>query len=38
MTKQAEKVLINLQIPYRVMTLCAGDTGAAAAKTYDIEV
>jgi seryl-tRNA synthetase len=34
----AETVLRRLGLPYRVVTLCTGDMGAAAAKTYDIEV
>jgi seryl-tRNA synthetase len=34
----AEKILQRLQIPYRVVTLCTGDLGFSAAKTYDIEV
>ena len=34
----AEAVLERLELPHRVVTLCAGDTGASAAKTYDIEV
>jgi seryl-tRNA synthetase len=34
----AEAVLKRLDLPYRVMTLCTGDMGFAAAKTYDIEV
>jgi seryl-tRNA synthetase len=34
----AEAVLKGLELPYRVMTLCAGDMGFAAVKTYDIEV
>ena len=34
----AEAVLRRLDLPYRVMTLCAGDTGFASRKTYDIEV
>lgn len=34
----AEKILQLLEIPYRVMTLCSGDLGFSAAKTYDIEV
>jgi seryl-tRNA synthetase len=34
----AEAVLQRLGLPYRVVTLCSGDMGAAAAKTYDIEV
>jgi seryl-tRNA synthetase len=38
MTQNAEKVLQLLGLPYRVMTLCTGDMGFSAAKTYDIEV
>ena len=34
----AEKILQKLALPYRMMTLCAGDMGFSAAKTYDIEV
>ena len=34
----AEEVLRRLEVPYRVMTLCAGDMGFASQKTYDIEV
>lgn len=34
----AETVLQRLGLPYRVVTLCAGDTSFASAKTYDIEV
>jgi seryl-tRNA synthetase len=34
----AEKVLQKLELPYRVMALCGGDIGFAAAKTYDLEV
>ena len=34
----AEVILQKLELPYRVVTLCAGDTGFSAAKTYDIEV
>jgi seryl-tRNA synthetase len=34
----AEEVLRRLDLHYRVMTLCAGDMGFAAQKTYDIEV
>lgn len=34
----AEKVLQGLDLPYRVMALCAGDVGFGSAKTYDIEV
>lgn len=38
LTGHAETVLKNLGLPYRVVTLCTGDTGFSAAKTYDIEV
>lgn len=38
LTKDAEEVLQKLGLPYRVVALCAGDLGFAAAKTYDIEV
>jgi seryl-tRNA synthetase len=38
LTGDAEDVLQKLQLPYRKMLLCAGDTGAASAKTYDLEV
>ncbi len=34
----AEEVLRQLDLPYRVVTLCTGDMGFAAQKTYDIEV
>ena len=34
----AEEILRRLELPYRVMILCAGDTGFASQKTYDIEV
>ncbi|MGU3539640.1 serine--tRNA ligase [Methylobacterium sp. A54F] len=34
----AEAVLRKLELPFRVMTLCAGDMGFASRKTYDIEV
>jgi len=34
----AEEVLKRLRLPYRVITLCTGDMGFSAAKTYDIEV
>ena len=34
----AEKVLQILELPYQVITLCTGDLGFSAAKTYDIEV
>ena len=38
LTRHAETILQRLGLPYRVMLLCAGDTGFAAAKTYDLEV
>ncbi len=38
MTRCAETVLERLGLPYRRMLLCAGDTGFAARKTYDLEV
>jgi seryl-tRNA synthetase len=38
LTAHAEAILKKLELPYRVVTLCTGDMGAAAAKTYDIEV
>jgi seryl-tRNA synthetase len=38
LTGHAEAILQRLELPYRVMLLCAGDTGFAAAKTYDLEV
>jgi len=38
LTQAAEAVLQKLELPYRVMTLCAGDLGFSAAKTYDLEV
>jgi seryl-tRNA synthetase len=37
-TQHAETVLQQLELPYRVVLLAAGDTGFAAAKTYDLEV
>ncbi|HEB72326.1 MAG TPA: serine--tRNA ligase [Nitrospirae bacterium] len=36
--KDAEEILRRLNLPYRVVTLCSGDLGFSAAKTYDIEV
>ncbi len=36
--ENAETVLRRLELPYRVITLCTGDIGFSAAKTYDIEV
>ncbi|MGH8539884.1 MAG: serine--tRNA ligase, partial [Stenotrophobium sp.] len=38
LTSHAEAILKKLELPYRVVALCAGDMGAVAAKTYDIEV
>ncbi|MDE2053822.1 MAG: serine--tRNA ligase [Xanthomonadaceae bacterium] len=38
LTGHAEKVLQELELPYRKMALCTGDMGFAAAKTYDLEV
>jgi seryl-tRNA synthetase len=38
LTAHAETVLQKLQLPYRVMALCAGDIGFGSSKTYDIEV
>jgi seryl-tRNA synthetase len=38
LTAHAEAILKKLELPYRVMALCAGDIGFAAAKTYDLEV
>ncbi|MBV8082674.1 MAG: serine--tRNA ligase [Candidatus Eremiobacteraeota bacterium] len=36
--RQAESLLQALELPYRVMLLCSGDTGFASQKTYDLEV
>ncbi|MFH0994483.1 MAG: serine--tRNA ligase [Pseudomonadota bacterium] len=36
--KDAEAILKELKLPYQVITLCTGDMGFSAAKTYDIEV
>jgi len=38
LTGHAEAILQRLGLPYRVVTLCTGDMGFSAAKTYDIEV
>ncbi|MEM7022487.1 MAG: serine--tRNA ligase [Pseudomonadota bacterium] len=38
MTRCAEEILQRLELPYRVVVLCAGDTGFGARKTYDLEV
>ena len=38
MTHSAEKILQRLELPYRVLALCAGDIGFGANRTYDLEV
>ncbi|MBU0861479.1 MAG: serine--tRNA ligase, partial [Alphaproteobacteria bacterium] len=38
MTQCAEAILEKLELPYRTMLLCAGDMGAGARRTYDLEV
>lgn len=38
LTAHAEAVLKRLELPYRVLALCAGDIGFGSAKTYDLEV
>ncbi len=38
LTHQAEEVLKQLELPYRVISLCSGDIGFASSKTYDLEV
>jgi seryl-tRNA synthetase len=38
LTGHAEAILQRLELPYRTVLLCAGDTGAASSKTYDLEV
>jgi seryl-tRNA synthetase len=38
LTGHAEEILQRLHLPYRKVLLCAGDTGASASKTYDLEV
>lgn len=38
LTTDAEEILQRLELPYRVVSLCTGDLGFSAAKTYDIEV
>ncbi len=38
LTSHAETILRRLRLPYRKVLLCAGDTGFASAKTYDLEV
>ncbi len=38
LTRHAETILQKLELPYRVMLLCSGDTGFGSTKTYDLEV
>jgi seryl-tRNA synthetase len=38
LTRDAEEILEALELPYRRVLLCSGDTGFSAAKTYDLEV
>jgi seryl-tRNA synthetase len=38
LTRNAETILQRLELPYRTMLLCTGDTGFSSAKTYDLEV
>ena len=38
LTGHAESILQRLNLPYRVLSLCTGDMGATATKTYDLEV
>lgn len=38
LTQDAERILQLLELPYRVVSLCAGDLGFSSAKTYDLEV
>jgi seryl-tRNA synthetase len=38
LTRDAEMILQELHLPYRVMALCTGDLGFSSAKTYDLEV
>lgn len=38
MTKMTEKLFKKLKLPYRIVTLCSGDTGTPQSKTYDLEV
>jgi seryl-tRNA synthetase len=38
LTQHAENILQKLDLPYRVVTLCTGDMGFSAAKSYDLEV
>lgn len=38
LTKHAENILQALELPYRLMLLCSGDTGFSSTKTFDLEV
>ena len=38
LTGDAEEILQRLELPYRVVSLCSGDLGFSAAKTYDLEI
>ncbi len=38
LTRNAEEILRRLNLPYRVVSLCTGDLGFSASKTYDLEV
>ena len=38
LTRNAEEILMRLELPFRVVSLCTGDLGFSAAKTYDLEV
>ena len=38
LARNAEAILQRLELPYRMMLLCTGDTGFSSAKTYDLEV
>ena len=38
LTQNAEEILRRLELPYRVVSLCTGDLGFSATKTYDLEV
>ena len=38
LTNDAESILNNLNLPYRKVILCSGDTGFASSKTFDLEV
>ena len=38
LTRDAEEILETLELPYRRVLLCTGDTGFSSAKTFDLEV